>query len=249
MKAIVLGCGPAGLLAAHACKLRGLEVEIYSIKQKSPILGAQYLQRGIPFLTGDPDGHVVFNHVGTSDGYATKVYGSADAQTSWGAYEDGFYPAWSLKNAYDELWDRFEADITDIKLNSVILSSLEERTDVDYRFSAIPVKAICWDQTKHIFEDKQIWVTRTCPTPMVENSIIYNGRPEDSWYRASFLFGEYATEFGKYMGGGLQGIKPLSTNCNCRPLWQRVGRFGKWQRGVLTHHAFEDVIGALEPVA
>lgn len=45
-----------------------------------------------------------------------------------------------------------------------------------------------------------------------------------------------------------EGIKPLTNNCSC---WLNygnfhpIGRFGRWQKGVLTHHAYEEALGVL----
>jgi len=246
MKAMILGCGPAGLLAAHACSLKGIDVEIYSIEKPSKIYGAQFLQQAIPDITdGEPDGHIVFNKVGTRQGYATQVYGRPDAPCSWDEYEEGLQPAWHLRSVYDDLWTLYSRYITDLELNSAILTSLEERQDVDFRFSAVPAQVICWDHAVHKFDYKRVWATETPAVHLDDNVIVYSGREQDSWYRTSNLFGHYSTEWSHQIGGAKTGIKPLSTNCNCRPMWQRIGRFGRWKRGVLVHDAFNDVIGAI----
>ncbi|HEY7420289.1 MAG TPA: hypothetical protein VH593_34240, partial [Ktedonobacteraceae bacterium] len=83
IRAVVLGCGPAGLLAAHACSLNGADVRIFSLKRPSYISGAQYLHQAIPGLSGAPDGDIMITKVGTREGYAKKVYGNANKATSW----------------------------------------------------------------------------------------------------------------------------------------------------------------------
>src|SRR4051794_36471109 len=108
MDVAVLGCGPAGLLSAHAAILGGCDVLVYSIKQKSPMNGAQYLHSPIPELTSqDPDAIIRYAKVGTRAGYATKVYGHPEAPCSWDKFEEGPRPAWSLSDSYEELWSRY----------------------------------------------------------------------------------------------------------------------------------------------
>src|SRR5262245_15995908 len=87
IRVVVLGCGPAGLLAAHAASLYGCDVRILSIRQPSIISGAQFLHEHIPGVTGDIDGHVLFMKAGTAGGYAKKVYGNSRIPTSWDLWE------------------------------------------------------------------------------------------------------------------------------------------------------------------
>ena len=48
MNVAVLGCGPAGLIAAWAAEQAGADVQIYSKKVQSIIPGSQYLHGPIP---------------------------------------------------------------------------------------------------------------------------------------------------------------------------------------------------------
>lgn len=77
------------------------------------------------------------------------------------------------------------------------------------------------------------------------------------WYRFSQINRYQAWEYSRKPDWGewldhyegnprrlSEGIKPISTNCDCFLEWGmfiRIGRFGRWQKGVLTHHAYEDV--------
>lgn len=243
MKAIILGCGPAGLMAAQACHLKGIEFDIFSIKQKSPIFGAQFLHEPIPGMTAEP-AQIVFHKVGTREGYATKVYGDPTAPCSWDEYEDGIRPGWSLMEVYNDLWEKFEDKINDLKINQATLSSLEER-EADLYISAIPATTLCGH--KHRFAFKNIWVERYATGIGSENTVVYNGHTTDPWYRSCQLFGDSSTEYSDPReGDAFQGVKPLWTDCHCRDMWRRVGRFGKWKKGVLTHHAFYQTLSAIE---
>ena len=77
MRVAVLGSGPAGLLAAHACVQQGVEPKIYSLKEKSLMFGAMYLHEPIPDLNDPdrPDHDIMIVKEGTREGYAKNVYG------------------------------------------------------------------------------------------------------------------------------------------------------------------------------
>jgi len=58
MRIAVLGCGPAGLMSAHAAMVATeseADLAIFSTKRKSPLYGAQYLHQPIPFVSADRD--------------------------------------------------------------------------------------------------------------------------------------------------------------------------------------------------
>jgi hypothetical protein len=247
VKAVILGCGPAGLLAAHACAQRGVDFDIFSIREKSNILGAQFLHVPIQGICDEPHGHIVLYKQGTKRGYAEKVYGNPDAVCSWDAYQEGTMPAWSLRRCYDMLWEQYKERIKAFQIGSDVLDMLEAE-NYDFRFSSIPAPALCSNVLDHSFAVKKIWVIEQAPMGLPDNCIMYNGDPKVEWYRASVLWGHAASEYGHYLHGAHEGIKPLETTCNCRPEWQRIGRFGQWKKGVLVHDAYGDVLGALHAV-
>src|SRR5215470_19138644 len=100
MKVAVLGCGPAGLMAAYACTVEGLTPHIYSKPNKSIIIGAQYLHLPIPNITlPEPEVEIKYVKVGTPEGYARKVYGNEAAPTSWDRFSEGLHKGWGLREA------------------------------------------------------------------------------------------------------------------------------------------------------
>jgi transposase len=239
MKVTVLGCGPAGLLAAFAAEEAGCEVEIISSKQPSKINGAQYLHEHVEHIT-DPDSFemVTFTKVGTKDGYAKKVYGSEDAPTSWDIFGIGEYPAWPLQAAYERLWVRFEDRIE----NRVVIGREIDEVlgDTDLCLSSVPARGICLKQDQHRFRAKPVNIL-TDPLIQVRNLVVYNGREGEPWYRASNLFGHSSVEYPAQFGAN--GYKPIDTNCDChldQPGFHRIGRFGQWKKGVLVTHALHD---------
>lgn len=247
MKVLVLGCGPAGLLAAHAAKTEGAEVIVASRKVKSPLSGAVYVHEPIEGLTRDrPEREVEFRTRGTREGYAEKVYGDPAHETSWDLFAQKEVPAWSMAKVYDKLWDRWEAVINDVRVGPFSVGSLYDAADVV--ISTIPAPALCLNPGFHRFKSARVILTDQARNSVGEDEVIYNGDPKDPWYRSSRLFGIEATEYPardetervvmRQKRHWNYGLKPQSTTCDCHSRIHRVGRFGRWERGVLVHHAF-----------
>lgn len=244
----ILGCGPAGLLAALATQQAGYDPHIFSIKQKSLMPGAIFLHERIPGLMPTlPDTQIMFSKVGTKQGYARKVYGDENAPCSWDDFPEGLVPAWNLARVYDDLWDMFSEDIVDEKLDGNAVKYGTELTGWegwDLVMSTVPLPSICLKE--HDFQSVDIWVrsqvVQDTDTPIIK----YNGSPMDGWYRYSDMFGNVAWEFGHKVGFAEQGKKPLGNNCDCHPGIVRLGRFGKWEKGVLLHHAYQEAVSALQ---
>jgi hypothetical protein len=241
----ILGCGPAGLLTALAVEQAGFHPVIYSIPVKSKMPGAQFLHAPIPDLTtAVPEFYINFAKFGNKEGYAQKVYGRPDAPTSWDSFPAGPHGAWSLARAYDRLWDRYSPEVVEGAVTQRLLDGIEAR----YRaaFSTIPAPILCND-LRHEFHSTEVWI-RTQGVEPRRNYIEYNGDPKAAYYRSSRI-GEYLSfEFGHRVPGAEPGLKPLDTDCDCRPHFHRVGRFGRWTKGVLVHHAYfaaQEVIRAV----
>jgi hypothetical protein len=251
MKSVtILGCGPAGLLAAQGAGDAGAKVTIVSRKQKSNIFGAQYLHVPYPGLEVKHEGvHIIKR--GDAEGYGRKVYNDPNRQTSWYNFEDGeMIPAWPMREIYDQLWDRWEDRIVDQELTPQRLDWLEMGGS-DLLVSTIPAPALC-SVDYHNFDSSSVLVSSS-RCQVNRNSIIYNGISKTPWYRASFLFGVMSTEYGSFRtqwtksppGDAVEIKKPQWTDCDCREQWKRVGRYGRWQRGVLAHTAYEEVYHVL----
>lgn len=258
----VLGCGPSGLLAAHACRMRGVPVVILSRKQKSPLGGAQFSHIHIPMELDDdqPEAKITYKVTGDADGYQEKVYGPQRVPfVSFGNVYDGkIVPAWSLRKLYDRLWDKYESDIVDVDLDPMRVARLIVGFDVV--FSSVPLKRICFGNVDpgigHWFRDQPVRIANEAIDPSLpDNTIWYEGSKDKSWYRMSKIFGVGSTEWGSSgqlppVEGLMTVNKPISTNCTCHTMMQssedelqptsfvKVGRFGTWSKGELTFHAF-----------
>lgn len=258
----VLGCGPAGLFAAQALSLHGIEPAIISKKKKSELYGAQYLHKPIPGLSSQlPTGSISTYRVGSPEVYAERVYGWGTTLTSW----DRVVPlaeAWDLRSTYDAAWDKFSDDIVDTAVSADDVG--EFGAQFDLVISTIPLWSICAKSNKHFFKSQNILVRKIlvrngitfdeAPVEIVndkdENWVVYNGTHQFSWYRASYIFGHSCFEARSEPAFQINklwepGFKVVGTDCDCHPAVIRAGRMGTWTRGVLTHHAFERTIEAI----
>lgn len=234
---LVLGCGPAGLLSAHAAYQAGHRVTIISKKQPSFIAGAQFLHTAIPDLTPEkPDGYITFIKLGDEDVYAQKVYSDPTVKTSWGAYDEGERGVWHLQKHYKALWDEWEDRIFDGSFSQdmcrVALS------EFDAVFSTIPLKAL-FPQGKFYTEQVQILQEEACEP----GEIIYSGSWDQKWYRASHIFGHAFTEYpaSPSIENATVISKPLRAEVTLP--WKGMhffGRYGKWQKGVLVDDAYRE---------
>lgn len=258
----ILGCGPAGLLAAHAAALAGFSPAVLSKKAPSYIGGAQYMHGPIPFVTPtEAEGEVSFHMMGTEEGYAEKVYGQGanlPGTTSFTEFDDNpVRPAWDLRAMYRRLWSLYENRVIDVgALTPSGLNEIVDSGDFDLVVSTIPLKALCWtgqpieEPVFHWFHEQKVLVS---PKPLhgeADNVIVYDGTDERSWYRSSRVFGEGGTEWSTHVArpplpGLAEVSKPIRTNCDCWPDVIKLGRYGQWSKGVLVHHAFLEMALAL----
>lgn len=258
MNIAVLGCGPAGLLAAHAAVLNGHTPTIYTdIAQPSRIGGAQFLHRAIPGVTLDhhhPDALCEFIFMGSGEGYARKVYGDPRAPTSWGSYRAGLHTIWNMQAAYDVLWERYNKRVTTLEVDKHTVYRMEE----EVIFSCIPATVLC-DHMRNEngaiktcdFTSQQVWIVQDRNyLERGTNQIVYNGYPAQRWYRWSSLFG---TSFFEYPfkptedQSAVRVVKPLSTTCPgpARSGVYRMGRYGSFKKTALIHHAYEEAMEVL----
>lgn len=259
MKAYILGCGPAGMMAAHAVNLAREKaiIEIGSDQlEKSKISGAQYLSGPVIGATGQAHSRVRFYKLGTREGYAQKVYGNPEAPCSWDRYEhEEAYPMYDLNGAYDRVWEMYKAKLFQLHINPDIMASFLD-TDADLIITSIPKLALC-SSNQHQFVEQVITVVDGLPHEVDgasmkdPNWILYDGNPESPWYRVSKLYGKFSTEFSgdrrDTLGRGRKITKPMWTNCTCwdDPRVLSVGRYGRWDKDVLIHDAYTEVLRAL----
>lgn len=264
MNVLVLGCGPSGMVAAHAACMAGHDVRIYSRpqKQKSVIYGAQFLHHHIPHTSDPVPQFVKWTHNPDENGnydprnYLRKVYGATwDGTISPEMYNPGQL-AYDLREVYTHLLGIYGHRVVDWEYWPAGLATYAN----DPRWcviNTIPRRVLCLDRKQHSFVSTDIWamgdmpeIGLNSPVKVEENTIVYNGNENPTWYRASRIFGCSTVEWPGWMPQPpLRGVarvqKPLSTTCTCWPTVAHVGRYGAWRKGVLLHNVYDDTISAL----
>lgn len=264
-RAAVLGCGPAGLFAAHALMANGWAVSIYSKKRRSEMYGAQYLHKPIPGLSVADPVEVQYKLVGGgTEDYRNKVYGDAAVTTS---VQDltGVHLGWDIREAYYNAWERYFPIISDIEITPETMGVLNRNGPQspiaipirDFRLivNSIPLPRLCY--RSHRFDSQKVWAIGDAPERGIyapyrtkPNTVECNASRDVGWYRASNVFGYTTVEWPGRTKPPLHGIaeveKPIGTNCVCYQTdadWPfhflNVGRYGTWTKGILSHHAYE----------
>lgn len=239
----VLGCGPAGLLAAYALDRTRQNYMIFSRVKKSIIAGAQYLHIPIEGLTADePDFRIRFEKWGTGEEYTRKVYGNEHHPSSWSRWEEETRPAWDLKETYDLLWHMYIQKINHV--NDIGVPTVDRLLDkFDLVINTLPKMAIC--KGRHDFTTRMVEIEQVDGQIVPKNTIIYNGLPNYPWHRASNIQGIAHREYvqGSERSYGHPFAKPQANNCDCwRTNVMPAGRNGKWQRDVLSHEAYIETL-------
>lgn len=252
-KVAVLGCGPAGMMAAWVAHQLGHEIHILAPGQKSVLHGAQYLHDDIPGIEVSPT-LMEYLKVGTRAGYALKVYGSSTAECSWDTYPEGPQLAWPLRAVYELAWERLSKYIVPTNVSARNIGAIVAAHDLVV--STIPKPVTCLLSGKHEFKSQPVWIEGAMPfldnglaQNLEENTIMYNGLSEDNWYRFSKIMGSLSTEYAVSMPRAMKVLKPLSNTCTCHPGLMYIGRYGKWQKNVLVHNAYWEVKYALQRVS
>jgi hypothetical protein len=252
MKVAVIGCGPAGLAAAHAAYGLGAEVTIYSPGERSPQKGPLVLQRPIPAITLDhPDGYIRQLVIGGSIlDYRYKLYGDINIGINGDILEPGYH-CWNHIAAYDAMWAIYMQGkrvrrITGM-MHGTALQLLHEHFDLVV--NTAPLNRLCIDPA-HEFKFKSVEITLQRSYPdQPPDTTIFNAGQEFRWVRSAWLLGNECTEW-------LPGMapeeldpfvirKPISHTCNC---FQRVlgtGRFGAWHNQTWVDTAYYDTRSAL----
>jgi hypothetical protein len=266
----ILGVGPAGLMAAQACAMRGKMVALFSRGEpdtgpiKSRLGGAQFLHYPIPGINDvdTPDAEVRYVLCGDSEGYRRKVYGG-DPNIPFVSMEhvrhNQVQPAWNLQATYDTLWHTL-VEGTSVNVELIGPQWIEKALDnawFETIFSTIPAPSICRSNAAminnvHHFLSQKVNIATACILDnLPDNHVVYDGTPDRSWYRCSKLFGiggtEWAADVKPPYGDLISVHKPIRTTCDC---WTgqvlRLGRHGTWKKGILTHHAFVGAYDALQ---
>jgi hypothetical protein len=262
VKVLIFGCGPAGLLATHAAsQIEGAQVIILSRKQPSPLHGCQYLHEPIPGLTTYQH-EVEYRLRGSVEEYAQKVYGNVrlPALASPQLYA-GVRPAWDLRAVYHQLWERYSDLVVSCDLGPSLISMVLGDFEPDVVLSTIPAPVLCQRGEEHQFTSVRCYaigdapsVDQVVPFSCEPFTVICDGTREVGYYRVSNVFGHSTIEWpGHRKRPPIEGVvpfdKPLATSCDCWPRIIRLGRYGSWRKGVLSHHAYSEAYNRLQVIS
>ena len=114
---------------------------------------------------------------------------------------------------------------------------------------------MCWEG--HTFKAAEIWAAGDAPSRGIripyecpENTVVCNGNDVPSWYRLSNVFGHHTVEWP--MSAKKPPVlscahvqKPIEHNCTCYSGFIYAGRYGRWEKGVLSHTAYVDAFAAV----
>ena len=257
----VIGCGPAGLAAAHAAAGLGFDdIEIYAPGVKTEQRGPLLLQRPIPGITNDhPDGYIRQIVLGGSIlDYRDKLYGDINIGINGDVLTKGYH-AWKVGPAYDKLWDLYAGAIVPRTLRTAELAQRSHATrEHTLWVNTAPRKAFCENPNGHRFRNTHVFISdRATFAEQPEDTIIFNADAEVPWARSSRIFGNEVTEWtqdgvartGKLLGVHApvlrQIVKPISTDCTCLPAVLKTGRFGAWRNETWIDTAYYAVRDAL----
>lgn len=249
--AAVLGCGPAGLFATHALVQNGWNVIVYSRKRRSEMFGAQYLHGPIEGLTVGAGRTLRYHLTGEIDAYRRKVYGDQSNVAVSPQSLSKVHQAWDIRQAYYNAWDLYQERV--LHVNTINTGWLE-RTLSEYKLvvSTLPAHVLCEDaKGDHVFSSRLVWAIGDapergifCPVSVNPMTVELNGERDVGWYRAANVYGYRTAEWPEGRKPPIEGVasiaKPISTNCNCFPGIIRLGRYGKWTKGVLAHDAYNE---------
>lgn len=256
MKAIVLGCGPAGLMAVHGLRhacgdfQRPLEVMAFSRMNKSALHGAQYLHEPIPFATPIHGRRIDYQLRGDPYSYRMKVYGRLwDGRVSPEDLHDP-HPGWDIRATYDTLWSLYQKYIIHADVHPAVVGQILDQRKPDIIINSIPRDQLC--HQGHTFGCTEVIAAGDAPALGIrvpfscpDETVICNGEDNPSWYRMSRVFGHTTVEWPGAVGrvpvaSAAKVRKPTYHNCDCWPELKHVGRYGRWEKGVLSHTAYND---------
>lgn len=221
-----------------------------------------------------PDYMIDIIKSGSREGYAYNVYGESSAACSWDSIPAGLTPAWDLSTAYDRVWNRYKIMIKHREVTRLSLGPIVHNFPLVLNSAPAPLFCAAEHnflaQDIWVIHGPSLAKRRVFDDIMYYNGVPWDGSfdvGEDDpnweagkhligheWYRFSQINGYQAWEYShepvheednpRTLSAGK---KPLTNDCWCWESWpsyRRIGRYGRWKKGVLTHHAYREAAEA-----
>jgi hypothetical protein len=235
----ILGCGPTGLIAAHACRMKGVKFTVLSKKRKSELFGSQYLHEPIPGIIEEVEGEPVkYLNVGTPEQYRRKTHGKYwDGIIAPEEFETDHW-AWNIREAYDRLWRRYGSLVyeysipmrtrglhgePDYSMEHPALRVQAQLYDYDLIISTVPRKIWATHGEEYVYSEgwalgdapeKGIFVPYECD----DMTIVCDGSDNVAYNRLSKVFGyttvEWPNNQEQPFPDATKFLKPLRYNWN-----------------------------------
>lgn len=268
-RVVILGCGPAGIFAAHAAAEMGFPIEIYSLRRRSQMYGSQYLHSPIPGLTKEAGRKVRHILIGRPEDYAPKVYGDEAREEPAHSWLTTDEQAWDIRQTYNDGFRRYLDRIQQmdgINAKDFTNNYAQPHLAIHDAFvdpkalivSTIPATSTC-NNLSHRFQGRAVQAVGEAPEAGVflddysieKETVTHNSEKSPSWYRAAHIFDHKTIEWPLTVRPFHPDIvtitKVLGTDCDCfTDSIMKVGRQGAWDRNYLTHHVYQNVKLALE---
>lgn len=242
-------------MVAHAAGILGWNYRIYSKKRKSFLFGSQYLHEPIPGMTDNVAAIVTYHLEGSPEGYRRKVYGDSwDGTVSPEDLNHDHY-AWDIRSTYDKMWRAYEDEIVQTDFFSESVSTNVNWQCHDIVISTVPRKI--WAHPGDVFASQKVWAIGDAPElgqkapfePKQDNLIICDGTSEIGWYRLSKVFNYTTVEWPFDRKPPIANVglveKPLWHNSTAASDFVHLGRYGAWEKGVLTTDVFRQAMSVL----
>ena len=197
-----------------------------------------------------------YNLEGTPEEYRRKVYGQMWDGTISAEDLEYSHWAWDIRAAYKKLWDLYSDQVYDCNITSLRQVERDARlSGYDVVFSTVPRKV--WALPTDNFVSTKVWAIGDAPergqrapfTTFEDDTIICDGTDAVSWYRLSCVFGHTTIEWPGHKRPPIENIapveKPLGHDSQQASDFIHLGRYGKWQKGVLTTDAFDEAMKVL----
>lgn len=251
-KIAILGAGPSGLFAAHACAQYGHSITIFDKNPSSTRqnAGVFYIHANCDLLLDEEEiKQIVLGTLGKSEEeiakeYGQKVYKQNIPKVSiLEALHRPTIVGYNAVQAINRLWYLYEEfiKITEIKGFNDISLLLNK---FDKIISTIPAQILF---PNHNYEFVTAWLSFN-QAPLEEQSyVFYSISPTHSWYRMSSIFDSFVTEYpGHYYNeiDNFESFIKIKKVIKVTPELPKienlflVGRYGAWDKSCLSHDAY-----------